>query len=97
MNTLYVEPIQNKQVLQLVEEAVRAEITRLEIALELAKQRIAPFELKYRVTSDKFIATMTAEDLQGNDDEYVQWAGEYTLMQRLEAKLTQLKDLRFGN
>lgn len=40
---------------------------------------------------------MTAEDLQGGDDEYVQWAGEYKLMQRLEQKLAQLKDLRFDN
>jgi hypothetical protein len=97
MNTVYIEPVQNKELLFLVESAVQSEVARLELALALAKKRLAPFEQKYRAASDKFIATMTAEDLQGGDDEYVQWAGEYKLMQRLEQKLNQLKDLRFGN
>lgn len=97
MNTIHIEPAQNKQVLRLVQGAVQTEITRLELALELARKRLAPFEEKHHVTSEKFIATMTAEDLTGGDDEYVQWAGEYKLAQRLEEKLTQLKDLRFVN
>ncbi len=97
MNTIYIEPTQNKQVLRLVEEAVRGEVARLELALELARRRLAPFENKYGMTSDKFIASMAAEDMSGGDEEYVQWAGEYKLMQRLEEKLRQLKELRFGN
>lgn len=97
MNTIYIEPRQNEQVLHLVESVVQGEVARLEIALGLAKKRLAPFEQKYHTSSDRFITTMTAEDLQGGDDEYVQWAGEYKLMQRLEEKLKQLKDLRFGN
>ena len=97
MNTIYIEPTQNKQVLHLVEEAVRGEIARLELALELARRRLAPFENKYGISSEKFTASMTAEDLSGGDNEYVQWAGEYKLMQRLEEKLRQLKELRFGS
>jgi hypothetical protein len=97
MNTIHIEPTQNKQVLRLVEEVVRSEVARLQLALELARRRLEPFEKKYHVTSDKFIASMAAEDLQGGDDEYVQWAGEYKLEQRLEDKLKQLKELRFGN
>jgi hypothetical protein len=97
MITVHLEPPQNKQVMYLVESAVQGEIAHLELALELAQKRVAPFESKYGVASEKFIATMTAEDLQGGDDEYVQWAGEYKLMQRLEQKLNQLKDLRFDN
>jgi hypothetical protein len=97
MITVHLEPPQNKQVLYLVESAVQGEIARLELGLELAKKRVAPFEAKYGIASEKFVATWTAEDLQGGDDEYVQWAGEFKLMQRLEQKLKQLKDLRFDN
>ena len=97
MSTIYVEPVQNRPVLRLVETAVQGEIARLEIALALAKKRLASFEQKYHVASEEFIATMTAEDLSGGDDEYVQWAGEYKLMVRLQEKLSQLRDLRFGN
>ncbi len=92
MSTIYVEPVQNHSVLRLVEAAVQGEIARLELALALAKKRLASFEQKYHIASEKFIATMTAEDLAGGDDEYVQWAGEYKLMVRLEEKLNQLKD-----
>ena len=86
MNTIHIEPTEDKQVLDLVESAVRGEVIRLELALELARRRLDPFERKYHVTSDDFAANMTAEDLQGGDDEYVRWAGEYKLTQRLEEK-----------
>ncbi len=96
MYTVHIEPKQNGQVAQLVKSAVQAEIARLEVSLGLARKRVAPFEAKYKIASAKFITTMVAEDLQGGDDEYVQWAGEFKLMQRLEDKLRQLKELRFG-
>ncbi len=97
MNRIYIEPEQNKEVLHLVKEAVQSQVARLELALEVAKKRLGPFEQKHQMTSDKFIATMAAEDLEGGDDEYVQWAGEYKLMKRLEEKLRKLKDLSFDN
>jgi hypothetical protein len=70
---------------------IENEIRRLELALKTAQKCLLPFERKYSVTSEQFMATMTAEDLDGGDDEYVQWAGEYILMQRLEKKLQHLQ------
>ncbi len=61
------------------------------LALELAQKRLAQFEQKYGVSSDYFITTMVAEDFEGGDEEYVRWAGEYKLMQRLEEKLHSFK------
>lgn len=96
MSTLVVEPTQDaKTVLPLVRSAIRSEVARLELALQLARQRLEPFEQQYGVTSEYFIDHMTAEDLRGQDDEYVQWAGEYLLMQRLRAKLSQLQSLAY--
>jgi hypothetical protein len=40
---------------------------------------------------------MAAEDLKGGDDEYVRWAGEYKLMQRLQEKLRQLQEINYGD
>lgn len=96
MITIHIEPVQEaKQASRLVQSAVRAEIAKLELAVEMARKRLGPFEQKYGVTSDRFAAAMTAEDLDGGDDEYVCWAGEYKLLQRLQAKLTQLKAIRY--
>jgi hypothetical protein len=41
------------------------------------------------------IAEMTAEDLEGKDDEYVHWAGEYKLTQRLQDKLRKLQEISY--
>jgi len=41
------------------------------------------------------MAKMAAEYLAGGDDEYVQWAGEYALLQRLEEKLRQLTEIKY--
>ena len=94
LTRLCVEPLeQAQQLLPLVRAAVNSEIDRLELALKLARERLLPFERKYGVSSKRFIEEMTAEDLQGGDDEYVQWAGEYRLMQRLEERLVRLQEV----
>lgn len=98
MSTVLIEPqVAAKDVLPLVKDAVKAEIVRLELAIETALKRLASFETKYRVTSAEFIEHMTAEDLEGGDDEYVMWAGEYKLLERLRQKCALLKGLRFGD
>ena len=76
--TIYVEPTQEaNRVLPLVKAAVDAEVARLNLALEMAEQRLAPFEQKYHLSSDEFMVQLTADDLEGGDDEYIVWAGEY--------------------
>ena len=97
MTTIYVTSSQNTEadLLHLLQSAVESEIRRLEIGLRLARERLERFEQKYGVTSEYFIANMSAEDLEGGDDEYVQWAGEYELYKRLEEKLNQLRSLQY--
>ncbi len=96
MTILYVEPRQQaKEIMPLVRSAVESQIVKLELALKLADKRLRPFEQKYGVASDYFISEMTAEDLAGGDDEYVHWAGEYRLRQRLLQKLNALRGIDF--
>jgi hypothetical protein len=93
--TIYMDSREYADTQQLVKSAIDGEIARLELALALARQRLAPFEEKYGVTSEQFIDTMAAEDLEGRDDEYVQWAGEFRLWQRLQQKLNQLRGIEY--
>lgn len=98
MSTIFVQPVERAELLlPLVRAAVDGEIVRLELALNLARARLLPFERKYGVTSEHFIKHMSAEDLEGSDDEYVQWAGEYHLMQRLEEKLVRLQEVEYSD
>jgi len=98
MTTIYVKPVQEAEdVLHLIRSAVESEIARLELGLKLAMRRLVPFEEKYGITSDYFIAEMAAEDLDGQDEEYVHWAGEYKLMQRLQEKLRKLQEIDYDD
>jgi len=84
-------------VLHLVKSAVDAEIIKYELSLEMSNKRLIPFEKQYNITSEYFINHFTAEDLDDGDNEYVRWAGEYKLKQRLETKLQQLRDIEYDN
>ena len=79
----------------LIQSVIGNEIAHLELALKQARRRVAVFEQRYHVTSAHFMQSMAAEDLAGGDDEYVQWAGEYFLMQRLEEKLRSLREIEY--
>ena len=95
---LYIKSIQEHDyTLSLIKKAISAEINKFEMAMDLANQRLVSYENKYHVTSEHFISDMTAEDLNGGDDEYVSWAGEYRLKQRLEKKLSGLKSIEYEN
>ena len=96
MTILYIEPQQQaNEIMPLVRSAIESQIVKLELALKLADKRLQPFEQKYGVVSARFISEMTAEDLVGGDDEYVHWAGEYRLRQRLLQKLDALRGINF--
>jgi len=74
-------------------EALETEEKRLQYSLNLSKKRLKKFEKKYNVSSDKFIAEWSAEDLKGQDMEYVEWFGEYQLALRLNERLFALKSI----
>jgi hypothetical protein len=96
MSVIYIEPTETaNDVRGLIQAAIEGQIAKLELGLAMARKRLAPFEQKYGVTSEHFISEMAAEDLEGGDDEYVHWAGEYKLMQRLYDKLRQLQRIEY--
>lgn len=68
---------------------------RLRASIERTKQRLSTFEVRYRVDTAHFLQEMTAEDLEGGDLEYIEWAGEAKLLEGLEAELLELEDARY--
>lgn len=98
MSMIYVDSTESgHETRHLVQSAIEAEITRLKLAARNAQKRLAQFEKKYNVSSEQFMADMAAEDLTGGDDEYIQWAGEYRLTQKLKRKLNQLQGIEYGD
>ncbi len=96
--TLYIKSKKKaRTVMPLVKSAIEAEIANLKLAIELAVIRLKPFEEKYQVPSEHFIKNMAAEDLEGGDDEFISWAGEYELKQCLVKKLRHLQEIKYDN
>ncbi len=75
-------------------EALETETLRLKYSINLAKKRLSKFEKKYMITSKEFITGWSAEDLEGKDLEYIEWAGEYNLSMRLHERFDALKSIQ---
>lgn len=97
MSTVYINATHETETRQLIQSAVSREIASLELALKTARKRLTPFEKKYSITSEQFILEMASEDLDGGDDEYITWAGEYQLMRRLAQKLDRLQGIEYSD
>ena len=80
---------------QIVKSAIWTEIKRLEIGLSRTEKEIRGFEDKYRVDSETFLRRYTAEDLSGQDEEYIRWAGELRLRERILEDLGKLKEIEY--
>jgi len=79
---------------EVVVEALALEESRLQYSLELANKRLKFFEAKYGVGSERFMGEWTAEDLEGRDMEYVEWAGEYRLATSLMNRIDVIAGIR---
>ena len=78
---------------EILKEALATEALRIKYSLNLAKKRLKRFETKYKISSANFINDWSAEDLKGEDMEYVEWAGEYQLFSRLNERLEVLESI----
>lgn len=73
--------------------AISTEIKRLEISLKITNDTLKKFEEKYCITSDEFMKSYTAEDLDGKDEEYVNWYGETQMKKRINSSLQKLLEI----
>jgi predicted NUDIX family NTP pyrophosphohydrolase len=87
----------NYEALQLVRGAIESKMARIRLGLEITQKKLAKFEAKYQVSSEKFISEMAAEDLFEGDMEYVEWAGEYRILQKLKKDLERLEAVEYAD
>lgn len=79
----------------IVKSAISSEIKRQEVGLDKTNKEIKRFEEKYKILSEVFLKKFTAEDLRGGDDEYIRWAGELKIRERILEDLKRLKDIEY--
>ena len=82
--------------IDLVRSAIAAEVSRLELGFRITERHIHVFEDRYNVTSDVFLRDYFAEDLADGDREYIVWAGELNLRERIASQLQALKGIQYA-
>ena len=93
---LQIQSESQEAALDLVRSAIDAEINRMNLGLEATHRHIRVFEDRYSVTSEVFLRDFSAENLKGGDQEYVAWAGEIKLSERIEAQLGTLRNIQYA-
>jgi hypothetical protein len=73
-----------------------AETSRLEFGMRSTERHIQLFEERYHVTSAEFLRDFAAEDLAEGDREYICWAGELRIRERIAAQLEMLKGIQYA-
>jgi hypothetical protein len=76
-------------------QAIESYKARLRASIKRTQRRLAQFEQRYGVDTAHFLQEMTAEDLEGGDLEYVEWAGEARLLEGLQEELIELEHARY--
>ncbi len=95
MTKLQITSDTGENVAEIIKAAISAEISRLEIGLNKTNGQIKSFEDEYNISSEEFLNSFTAEDLKGKDQEYVEWAGELKVREKILADLMSLKDIEY--
>lgn len=95
MSVQVVIELRDKRGVQMVLQAIDTHKARLRAGIERTRRRLAQFEQRYGVDTARFLQEMAAEDLEGGDLEYVEWAGEARLLEGLEAELAELEHARY--
>ncbi len=84
-----------QNIVPIIQSAIAASLKRMEIGLRKTEREIQKFETKYRVPSEQFLSSYAAEDLDGNDDEYVSWMGELKLRDALREEFQALSEIEY--
>jgi len=93
MLTITMKPDSPREAAEILEEVLEKEALRLRHGMNLARNRLKKFEKKYNISSEIFIKEWAAEDLDGKDMEYVEWAGEYQFYAGLNERLRILESI----
>ena len=96
MIQLQIQSDSQEVAVDLIRSAIGAEISRMNLGLEATNRHIHVFEERYSVTSEVFLRDFSAENLKGGDQEYVAWAGELKLSERIETQLATLRNIQYA-
>ena len=82
---------------RLLRTAVDSKVRRLRLGVEATEVRLRALENRHGRTTAEVMATASAEDLAGGDLDYVEWLGEWRMLQQLKQDLEQLEAIEYAD
>lgn len=82
---------------RLLRTAVESKVRRLRLGIEATETHLRVFESRHGRTSAEAMATASAEDLAGGDLDYVEWLGEWRMLQQLKRDLGHLEAIEYAD
>lgn len=80
----------------LVESALRSELKMIELSLGQVERNLQAFEQKHGMSTTEFYRHLTEDEVQ-ETLEFIEWAGEYKTLLRLQEKRRALQEIQFAN
>lgn len=96
MTRLQIDSDKREHVVVMIQAAISSEIKRLELGLAKTNRQIVRFEKEYNISSDHFLRNYSAEDMKNGNMEYIQWAGELQIRERIFEDLKNLMDIEYA-
>ena len=80
----------------LVESALRSESKMIELGLARTQRNLRDLEQKYGMNTSEFYRRLVEDELQESLD-FIEWAGEYKTLLKLQEKRRALQEIQFAN
>jgi hypothetical protein len=84
------------QLKPIVEAALTNELRLIEAGIRKTERALKKYEDKYRVKTKDFINDYEKDKLEETMD-FMEWIGEFRLLERLHEKADTLRSIRFAN
>jgi hypothetical protein len=80
----------------LLESALRSESKMIELGLARTQRILRDFEQKYGMSTPEFYRRLVEDELQESLD-FIEWAGEYKTLLKLQEKRQALQEIQFAH
>ena len=80
----------------LVESALRSESKMIELGLARTQRNLREFEQKHGMSTPEFYRRLVEDELQESLD-FIEWAGEYKTLLKLQEKRQALQEIQFAH
>ncbi|RKZ41459.1 MAG: hypothetical protein DRQ49_05020 [Gammaproteobacteria bacterium] len=96
MNELILVSESRRKIKPIIEAALKNEMQLIRAGVQKTEQNLKGFEEKYHKNTEKFLSEYEEDKLEETVD-FIEWIGEFRMLERLTDKLETMKSIRFEN